>query len=257
MKLLTIVKSNLEKKLPKGLVEKLLEHYEHIKNNLNLDKHENTELNASKFSEVVFRIIEYVLDGKYTPLGKQIHKFTDRCRQFEKKPSVGGDDSTRIHIPRTLILIVDIRNKRGVGHVSGIHNPNLSDSLLVTKCCDWILAELLRLFNDLSIDEAQKIVDQLINIDLPLIAKVESIRRVLRTDLTYLQQVLVLLYGEYPLSVKDRTVFEWVEHSNFSAFKRDVLRQLHQKRFIEYRNENCLILSPGKRIVEEKILRSK
>lgn len=257
MKLLATIKSNLGKKLPEELVEKLVEHYIHIKNNFILGRHENTELNASKFSEVVFRIIQYALSGSFIPLGKQINRFTEKCRLFEQNPSSGVDDSIRIHIPRTLILIVDIRNKRGVGHISGIHNPNLADSILVTKCCDWILAELLRLFNNLSVNEAQSVVDQLVNVQIPIISQIENIKRVLRTDLTYPQQILVLLYQEYPLSVDDNNLFKWVEHSNFSAFKRDILRQLHSKRLIEYNNGKCLILPPGKKNAEEIILQDK
>ncbi len=255
MKFLDAVRLNLAKKLPKELVDKLIEHYLEIKNNFILLKHENTELNASKFSETVFRIIEYALKGSFTPLNQQIHKFADKCHQFEMAPSMGKDDSLRIHIPRTLILIVDIRNKRGVGHVSGIHNPNLADSIFVTKCSDWILAELLRLFNKLSIDEAQKLVDQLVTIDLPIIAKIEGTKRVLRTDFKYADQVLILLYEEYPVWVDDTKLFEWVEYSNPSAFRRDILKQMHSKRYIEYKNGKCLILPPGKKIVEELIIK--
>lgn len=254
MKFLTAVKSNLEKKLPKELVENLINHYVEIKTNFNLAKHENTELNASKFSEAAFRILEHALDGKHTLLSKQIHGFTDKCREFEQRSSTGVDDSIRIHIPRTLILIVDIRNKRGVGHISGIHSPNLADSILVTKCCDWVLAEFLRLFNDLPIDEAQSVVDKLVAIDLPIIAKIGNIKRVLNTDFTYSEQVLILLYEEYPSDVGERTLFGWVEHSNFSSFKRDVLNNLHTKRFIEYTKDKCLILPPGQKFVEDTIL---
>jgi hypothetical protein len=255
MKFLDAVRLNLIKKLPKELADKLIEHYLEIKNNFTLLKHENTEINASKFSEAVFRIIEYALSGNYTPLGQQIHQFTDKCRQFENTPSAGKDDSLRIHIPRTLILILDIRNKRGVGHVSGIHNPNLADSMLVTKCADWVLAELLRLFNNLSLDEAQRIVDQLVSIDLPIVAKIAGIKRVLRTDFKYGEQVLILLYEECPALVLDKDLFKWIEHSNFSAFKRDILKTLHSKRCIEYNNGQCLILPPGKKIVEELLAR--
>lgn len=252
---LTTVKSGLIKKLPKELVHKLIEHYSEIKNNFTLLRHENTELNGSKFSEIVFRIIEFVVTGKYTPLGKQIRNFTDRCRQFEQKPSTGIDDTIRIHIPRTLVLITDVRNKRGVGHVSGIHNPNLPDSILVTKCCDWILAELVRVFSKLSLDDAQKLVDQLVEIDSPYIAKIGGKRRVLLPQLTYPQQVLLLLYEEYPSCIDDRKLFEWVEHSNFSSFKQNVLKRLHTKRFIEYDNRECLILPPGRKHVENTVLR--
>jgi len=253
MKLLDSVKAGLSKKLPAELVELLIKCYTIIKTNFILYKHENTELNASKLSEAVYRILEFYFDKKYSPIDKHISKLTEKCRQFEQRPSAGEDDSLRIHIPRTIILIVDIRNKRGVGHISGIHDPNLCDSTLVVSCSDWIMAELLRLFGGFKIDEAQRLVDQLIDIKYPLIYQIDDVKRVLEPRMSYTQKVLLLLRGEYPSKLSDRTLFEWVEHSNFSIFKRDVLKQLHKRKQIEYSKTQCLILPPGITEVDAKI----
>jgi len=250
------VSSNLKKHIEPILVDKLLEHYAVIKRNYRLMKHETAELNGSKFSEVVFRILENKTskDAKYTPLDHEIKKFADRCRSFEQLPKADAvDDTLRIHIPRTLILLVDVRNKRAIGHISGIHSPNLLDSTLIVHCADWILAELIRLYHGCSTDEAQSIVDQIIQIDIPLVADVGSTKRVLRLDLKFPDQVLALLLNESPKKVSDRVLYDWTEHSNFTVFKRDVLNRLHKARKIEYSKNKCQILPPGIHDIENKI----
>jgi hypothetical protein len=244
----------LEKRLPKELVGKLFFHYSEIKNHFRLGRHENNELNGSKYCEIVFRILEHIIHGHYTPLGKQIKQFTDQCRKFEFVPSTSLDDTIRIHIPRTLILIVDIRNKRGVGHVSGIHNPNLLDATLVTKCCDWVMAEILRIFAGLDTNDAQQAIESIIKLELPVVEKIGETRRVLDTDLPYADQVLVLLYNEYPKQVNDEKLFEWTEYSNLSKFRNNLLQGLHSRRFIEYNANYAKLLTPGIKDVEERIL---
>lgn len=250
------LKSELKKTIPKELVDKLFEHYSQIKNNFRLGRHENTELNASKFAEVVFRILENDLSGNYVKLDKQIHKFTDKCRAFETMPSAGKDDTLRIHIPRTLILIVDVRNKRGVGHVSGIHNPNDLDSIFVKTNCDWIFAEICRVFAKLPLDQAQNQIDNIIKIELPLVEKIDDINRVLDTSLSYQNEVLVLLLSEYPKFVKFDILFHWTEHSNKKVF-RDLLKEMHKRRFIELRDDECKLLQPGINEAEEIIKNNK
>lgn len=245
----------LSKHLPQELVEKLIAHYSSIKNNYRLSRHENTELNGSKFSEVVFRILQHTLEGKYIALDKQITSFTIKCRDLEGLPSAGVDDSLRIHIPRTLILIVDIRNKRGVGHVSGIHNPNELDSILVKTNCDWVFAEICRIFLGLSIDETQAVIDNIIQIELPIIEKIDDVRRVLDVDKSYQEQILLLLYSEFPNFVSITNLLTWTEHSNKTVFNK-ILSTLHSNRKIEKRNDECKILTPGIIEVESKLIKN-
>ena len=253
--MLSPVKSNLKKHIDARLVEKLLEHYCKIKEKYRLWQHESTELNAGKFSEVVVRILEYVTSSphKYTPLDRHIQNFFTKCSSFTQLPKLVFDESTRIHIPRTLILIHDIRNKRSVGHVSGIHSPNLMDSTFVVKSADWIMGELIRLYHGCSTDEAQRLVDRLIQIDLPLVADLGDVKRVLDPKMSYAVQVLVLLYQSQPNKVREADLIKWTEHSNATVFRRDVLRRLHRNREIEYANDGCLILPPGITRIEQKL----
>ena len=81
----------------------------------------------------------------------------------------------------------------------------------------------------------------------------------LRDGLSASQQVLVLLYSEPSPFVLAEDLCDWVEYSQPSMFKRNVLRPLHKKRLIEFDEESSVVyLSPvGVRDVEESILKTK
>lgn len=242
--------------IPKVLSGALIKHYKKIKENFLEGRYEPSELNGAKFSEVVLRILQWYVSPKhlYTPLGERIKNFDQATRKFEHETSF--PDSIRFHIPRTLDILYVIRNKRGVGHVGGDIYPNQMDAMFVVAASDWILAELVRIFHKTSISEAQKIIESIITKKLPLVWEVEGRKRVLQENMSYKDQVLVLLYSEYPLPVLDRSLFDWTDHSHLTYFRRDVLRPLHKERLIEYdKKTNKVHLSPaGIKKAEEIIL---
>ena len=84
-------------------------------------------------------------------------------------------DAIRLHIPRTLRLVYDIRNKRDVAHLGPDIDPNLQDSTLVVSALDWVLAEFIRLYHaGMTPDNAQK--DRSGHCD-PLLSRGSRVRR--------------------------------------------------------------------------------
>jgi len=243
------VKTDLSTSLPPILVAALVDAYREIKENFYLAKHEPTELNAGKLCEVAYRILEQEAGGSYTALGTSIKPFDAKCRAFENQTS--ANDTIRFHIPRILVAVYNIRNKRGVGHIGGDVNPNLADATLVATAADWVMAELLRLHYRCSLDEAQRWVDGLVQRRLALIYEVGGKKRVLNPALSFQQRALVLLGSAFPASVDHRDLHDWTEHSNFTAFKRDVLKSLHKKKLIEYSPPSCSALPTGVKLLED------
>ncbi len=243
--------------IPKVLSAALNKHYKKIKENFLEERCGPSELNGAKFSEVVIRILQWYVspNNSFTPLGTRINNFDQATREFENKSNF--PNSIRFHIPKTLNVLYTIRNKRGVGHVAGDVDSNHMDALFVVSACDWILAELVRIFHNISVSEAQNIIESIIIRKMPLVWEVEGKKRVLQKDMSYKDKVLVLLYSEYPNPLLDRSLFEWTEHSHFSYFCRDVLKSLHSEILVEYnKNKNKVHLSPtGLKKVEEEILK--
>ena len=254
--MLNQIRDDLSKNYPKELVEALIDTYVEIKENYYLKRLEPSELNGGKFVEACVRILQFNLDnGKYDPIGKHIPNLSNTLRSFEQLTQGTFLDSYRIHIPRTLSVIYNIRNKRGVGHLSGDVNPNLADATLVVACCDWILAELFRINYGCSLDDAQKIIECLIERKNPLIYQIGDIKRVLNPNLDMTKQTLLLLGECYPDSVAESDLIEWIEPSNPSVFRGNVLKRLHKNRMIEYvEKSTCLILPLGLKYIEENYM---
>lgn len=248
------VSTDLKSKLPAELVDVLLLSYDDLKQNFYVSKHEPSELNGGKFCEACIRILQYETNaGIYTPIGTSISDLIGKIRDFEKIPSFGMNESYRIHIPRVLVAMYNIRNKRGVGHLGGDVNPNSSDSSLLAACADWIMAELFRIHYQCPLDEAQEIVNALVQRHLILVHDIGKIKRVLLHTLSQRNQTILLLSSVYPEKVTLDELVQWIEPSNKSHYRSDVLRRLHKERLVEYNELGwCMILPTGLNYIESQ-----
>jgi hypothetical protein len=252
-------KSPLEDALagvPSQFRGKLLDAYGRLKRDHAEGRYDAAGLAAGKLCEVVVRFLQHVVTGKSTPFGTKIANFSDECRKLEASPAGSGVESLRIVIPRSLLFLYTMRNKRGIGHVGGDVEANRIDSATVTRLADWVVCELVRIYHGLSLEEAQDMVDSLALRELPDIWEVGGKKRVLRKNLSASQQALLLLYSDPSSFVLAEDLCAWVEYSQPSMFKRNVLRPLHKKRMVELDEESDVVyLSPlGVREVEGSIL---
>ncbi|MBI5953474.1 MAG: hypothetical protein HY865_17610 [Chloroflexi bacterium] len=238
-------------KYSKELVETLLNSYKDLKDNFFLGNYKPSELEGGFFVEATRRIIEFELTNTIIPPSTQLSNFNDQ--EMRKYEQATGDDTFRFHIPRVLKAIYNIRNKRGVGHVAGVI-PNVIDSTLIVSCCDWILAELVRINSTLPYDECERLIDSIVERKISIVFDTGKVKRVLDTSLPTTKQVLVLLHhsnGEVDADV----LRSWIEYKNASRFRTEILQDLHKKRFIEFDGVTCLMTPKGIKEVEENILK--
>lgn len=216
-------------------------------------------LSAGKFCEATFRFLQEHLTGNSIAFGKNIPNFADECRNLISLPATAGIDSLRVIMPRAIVFLYTLRGKRGIGHVGGDVEANEIDAAAVMRLCDWIVCELIRAFHSLSLEEAQGIVDALSKRSVPEIWEIAGKKRVMRTDLSYPDQTLLLLYSQPEEGVLSEDLFEWTEHSNFAMYNTSVLIPLHKKRLVEYDRESDIVyISPlGVSKVEDQILASR
>ncbi len=130
-----------------------------------------------------------------------------------------------------------------------------SMQVVVTPGPQWVMAELVRVFHNLPTDGAQAVVDALVERTIPLIWEFEGQKRVLDPKLSKKNQTLLLLHGSIGW-VNEDTLRGWVEHSNPSVYRRDILRPAHKDRLIEYDAAGKRVrLSPkGAKEVGDKLL---
>jgi hypothetical protein len=119
------------------------------------------------------------------------------------------------------------------------------DATFVVSACNWIIAELVRVFHNLSIDEAQQLVDAIAERRVPLIWHGQDVKRVLNPKIEARDQLLLLL-ATSPGRVDVRDLRAWTEYKNVTRFIA-LLRKLHKGRLIEFSEADSQveILPPG------------
>lgn len=216
-------------------------------------------LRAGVFSEAVIRLLEQELTGTHTPFGTSLANFADVCRGFERIDKSKGPDSLRVIIPRALLFIYTLRNKRGIGHIGGDVEANEIDAASCLRTADWCICELIRLYHKLSLEEAQEILDAIAVRQTPVIWSVGGKRRVLNSNLGYADQVLLLLHGSEDTGVLCEDLADWIEHPRLRDFRNKVLGPLHAGRLVEWDQEtDTVVISPlGINRVEDVLLRAR
>jgi hypothetical protein len=241
--------------IPNNLRSELLGAYTEIVRNYRERRWEPAELNAGKFCEIAYTILRGHVDGSFPPKAAKPANMVDACRAFEQADSTRFSRSIRIQIPRMLAAIYEVRNNRGVGHVGGDVSANHMDATCVIHMSQWILAELVRIFHTSTTEIATQVVDTLVERIDPTIWQVDGKYRVLDTSLSMKAKTALLLYHHAgPLQESD--LCAWVEHSNPSVYRRDVLRQMHRDKMLEYnQSAKHVTLSPkGIAYVEQTLL---
>ena len=244
--------------LPQGLRAELLQEFSQLTRDFREGRWRAQELDAGHFCEIVYWILKGYLDG-----GEYVEKSTKpsgfdlktACENLAKTPKTAGPDSVRVTVPRVLVALYQIRNNRGVSHTGSEVNPNHMDATFVLHSAQWVMAELVRIYNDTDVDSATKIVDALVDRTLPVVWAVGDVKRVLDLSLSLADATLVLLYSEAG-GESDTDLARHLEQTRISDYRRRVLTPLHMKRLIEWTQATGLVvISPrGTTRVETELL---
>lgn len=249
-----ILEKELLALLPATLRTELLTAYGEILRNYRERRWEPSELNGGKLCEVAYSILQGHTNGQFPKRSTKPRNMVDACRSLESAPS-SFPRSVRIQIPRMIVALYEIRNNRGVGHVGGDVDPNHMDATCVVEMSKWVLSELVRVFHDVSTEEATAAVDALVERTVPTVWKVGENLRVLNPRMSMRDKTLLLLYHRRG-PVVEEDLRQWVEHSNPSVYRRDVLRKAHKAKWLEYdAGKKTVEISPlGIAFVEDHLL---
>jgi hypothetical protein len=256
----TIDPTKLLAGIPAGLRDPLIQSYREIASNFAEHRWGPSELDGGKLCECVYWVIMGALKGTYVAAPSKPQNMRGACYAIESGPKSGhpADNSLRILLPRMLPPLYEIRNNRGVGHVGGDVNPNQMDATAVYSISSWIMAELVRIFHNVTTQKAQEAVEALVERKLPLIWDTGRIKRVLNTDIGFRDQTLALLYQSLGW-VKDVELFKSVEYSALGPYRKNILEKLHKERLIEYdKDQREAKMSPkGSAYFETEILKTR
>jgi hypothetical protein len=243
------VRKIIEAASEKNLADHIVDSYKEVERNYFLKSWKTSELDAGHFVESVRRFVELKLFGKYTPIIKGLPPFNEKT--MLGYVNTQGDESYRIHIPRALLTVYGIRNKRGVGHISNV-SPNHLDATFIISSVKWILAEIIRINSSYKPEETSKIVEHIVDRSVEGVWEESDITRILVDGLSLKEQIIFLLYATK--EVFDQKILEIIEYKNQAYFKK-TLKQLHSTRLLEYKpNGECIISPKGSAYAEEVVL---
>lgn len=245
------LKTQLAASLPADLVDELLAAYEEAKKEFYLGGLRLSAVEGGRFCEAAFRLLEHITTGSHTPLGQSV-KTDTIIRAVENLPSGSHPDAVRLHIPRSLRLVYDIRNKRDAAHLADGIDPNLQDATLVVAVLDWILAEFIRLHHSVTADEASAIVDDLVAKDAPLIQDFDGFLKVLDPDLGASDYCLVLLYQRGNRGATSEELSEWVHPTMRTNLRRTLRRLVDDRAFVHHNGLRYVITRTGELDLEER-----
>ena len=244
--------------LPQGLRQELVTEYEKIARNYRERRWEAAELDGGRLCEIIYTIIDGHLQGnQFAVRASKPNKFDDACKKLEQVPKATYSDSARITIPRVLVGLYNLRNRRGVGHVGGDVSANHMDATYVLHTAQWLMAKLVRLFHNVTIDEATAVVDALVDRTVPILWKIGDVTRVLDTSLTLKDSTLLLLYSR-AAGMTDTELMSSLEQERSGHYRSRILRTLHAARLIEYdvASTQAMISPTGIAYVEDRLLKS-
>lgn len=243
--------ASLKSVFPSVLVDHVLETYAELKRNFYLGNLRPNEVEGGRFAEAVFRLLEHQSTGTYTPLGHQLD--TERIIRSLAQTKVGSlTESIRLHIPRTLRVIYDIRNKRDAAHLADGIDPNLQDATLVTSCADWVLAELLRISHSCSANEAQDAIEDLVIRKAPAVQEFGDSLKTLRPQFTLAQRLLVLLYHVGKKGASATELSSWIKPSQRKNLRSTLWRLVHDLDFAFEKDDRYQLTRTGILEVEAK-----
>lgn len=248
-----LIEGELTKQLDPTLVRELLDAHAEVKRNFYLGGLRLAEVEGGRFCEAAFRLLEQNAFGSHSPLGIQLD--TEKLIGKLKNLAPGSrPDAVRLHIPRALRLVYDIRNKRDAAHLADGIDPNLQDGTLVVSTVDWVLAEFIRLYHSVSADDAKAIVDDIVTRAAPIIQDFGGALKVLKPGLGASDHCLVLLYQCGEKSATIEQLRDWVRPAMRQNLKRTLNTMVDVRDLVHFDGTRYRITRLGESDVESRRL---
>jgi hypothetical protein len=247
------IRKALIHRFPPGLVDELLECYVEQKRNLLLGNLRPNEVEGGRFAEAAFRLLEHSLGWTITPLGRSLDT-EGLIRRLQNAPTLTAPDSVRLHIPRTLRVIYDIRNNRDAAHLADGIDPNLQDSTFVSASIDWVLAEFVRIAGGLTPEKAFALVKAITVRSIPAVEDIDGYLKTLRPSLGPADRIILLLYHCADRGASLSQLSGWLKPSQRQNLGRTMKQLEHDKDMVALVNGKYKLTRRGIQEIEKRKL---
>ena len=191
---LATLKADIGRATDPTLAGELVDAYEELKGRYFRRDFRPGQLECGRFAEAAFRILQKTAMGAFTPVGKRLPNVQTLMKTLANVNPNNAHESIRLHIPKALASVYNVRNRRDVGHIAQDVDANSMDAEYLVATCSWVLAEFVRLFHQCSPGEAQAFVEAIVKRQAPLVQVFGDTPFVLSCDLSQKDEILLLLY---------------------------------------------------------------
>jgi hypothetical protein len=235
------------------LVDELLAAYQEAKHNYFLSGLRLSAVEGGRFCEAALRMLEEITTGSFTGLNQKLD--TDKLiSRLANCPKGSYSDSVRLHIPRAIRVVYDVRNNRNAAHLADGIDPNLQDATLVISNLDWILAEFVRQYHNVPATEARRIVDGLVARTVPAIQDFGGFLKILNPRLKVSEYILLLLYERGSAGATYSEIESWVRPAMRRNLRRALARAVDDAAFVHSDRQRFVITKHGMKEVERRNL---
>jgi hypothetical protein len=125
---------------------------------------------------------------------------------------------------------------------------------LVISNLDWILAEFVRQYHNVTAAEVQRIVDGIVSRSVPAIQDFAGFLKVLNPKLRVSEYLLLLLYERGTTGATHAELDNWVKPAMRANLRRTLHTLVHDPAFVHTNGERFFITKAGVKEVEKRNL---
>lgn len=151
-----------------------------------------SQLDGGQFCEVLARILYHQDSGNLN-----LTKPYEDCLKYIANDQVAHAIQPRqiaTHMATAIKTAYKFRSQRGGVHISPTYTANHLDSKFVIEIVRWLMNETLRVFWVGDREKVAKAIRELLQFDVPSVGKFEEVVMVQRTDLSPVDETLVILH---------------------------------------------------------------
>lgn len=209
--------------VPTDLAGRLVYHFIEIRSDVATQTLER--VSAGKFVETFVQCAQHLASGNH-----EAHPRVDEYLSRVIESQVAVPESLRLVGARIARAIYTIRNKRNVAHIGEV-DPNSADLAMCYAGACWIVAEMLRLAQGISFQEASNLTSLVQAPVGSLIEDINGIRLVL-ADVSIEVELLILMHSKYPNPLNLQEAACSLSRRSTGSI-RNKLRDLHNKKLAQ------------------------
>jgi len=237
--IINALKSNIKS----DLINNLLNRFEEVISEYLLENYEVVLIKIGKLIEDFYQLLDYIIRKKIASK-PNLSKIRERMEKAVNNQKISP--FLRSLVGDSLQIGYRFRNSRDGAH-SVDFIANKIDSQYVINIIKWSLAELIRQFSDLSLEECLKLIEPVVEELVPHIQKFGDDFLVLH-HLSASNEILTLLFYSNDKKIEEKKLKTSIKYHSQSNITTS-LNNLEKKRYIFRKNSFCHITNLGEKYI--------